>query len=358
MSDWSESVLSDVITLQRGHDLPATTRGIGRVPVIGSFGITGYHDVARYGGPGVAIGRSGASIGVATYCADDYWPLNTCLFVKDFKENDPRWTYYLLDSIDFSGYNSGSAQPSLNRNYLVNIPVCLPPIDEQRAIATLLGTMDDKIESNRRLIALIPDLIRARIVAALDGKSEELSVSSLASFINGGAFTNGASGTGRMVLRIAELNSGPGGSTVYNDIDVPDQKTARPGDILMSWSGSLGVYRWARDEAIINQHIFKVVPIGYPAWFVFDRLEAVIAIFQAIAKDKATTMGHIQRGHLDSTLVDIPSDDAIGLLDTELGPLWARLLVAEQEALKLASLRDALLPELLSGRVRVSEAVA
>ena len=252
----------------------------------------------------------------------------------------------------------GTTLASLNEPTLKAVPVSLPSIEVQRSIAATLGALDDKIESNRRLIALIPDLIRARIVAALDGSSIELPVSSLASFINGGAYTKDASGTGRMVIRIADLNSGPGGSTVYNDIDVPDDKTARPGDILMSWSGSLGVYRWARDEAIINQHIFKVIPNGYPAWLAFDRVDAVIKIFQAIAKDKATTMGHIQRGHLDSTLVDLPSDDAIGQLDTELGPLWARLLVAEQEALRLASLRDALLPELLSGRVRVSEVVA
>lgn len=249
-----------------------------------------------------------------------------------------------------------TVQTTLNLADLRDVPIPLPPPVQREAIATTLGALDDKIESNRRLAALIPELIRARVVAAVDVGSERLPVSSLASFINGGAYTKGASGHGRMVIRIAELNGGPGGSTVYNDIDVPDDKTARPGDILMSWSGSLGVYRWARDEAIINQHIFKVIPSPYPAWLVFDRVEAVIEIFQAIAKDKATTMGHIQRGHLDSTVVELPSDDVIRQIDAELSPLWDRLLVAEQEALKLASLRDALLPELLSGRVRVPEA--
>lgn len=159
MSSWDDTTLAEVVTLQRGHDLPTTSRGTGTVPVIGSFGITGYHDVAKYSGPGVAIGRSGASIGVATYCRDDYWPLNTCLFVKDFKGNAPRWVYYLLDSIDFSGYNSGSAQPSLNRNYLAHIPVGLPPFDEQQGIAAVLGAVDDKIESNRRAYAISLSLL-------------------------------------------------------------------------------------------------------------------------------------------------------------------------------------------------------
>ena len=184
-----------------------------------------------------------------------------------------------------------------------------------------------------------------------------MAVSDIATFVNGGAYTKGASGTGRIVIRIAELNSGPGGSTVYSDIDVPDEEIARAGDILMSWSGSLGVYRWFRDEAIINQHIFKVMPSdGYPSWLVFDRLDAVMPTFQGIAKDKATTMGHIQRGHLESTTIEVPTSDAIHRLDGLIALLWERLLLAEREIVELTALRDALLPELLSGRIRVPEA--
>lgn len=251
-----------------------------------------------------------------------------------------------------------SVQQNLSLAELGNVEVPLPPLSEQRAIAATLGALDDKIESNRRLVELIPDLIRARILGAIDDGIEPVPVSSLASFVNGGAYTKGASGTGRMVIRIAELNGEPGGSTVYSDIDVPDDKTARPGDILMSWSGSLGVYRWARDEAIINQHIFKVIPSSYPPWLVFDRVDAVIGVFRAIARDKATTMGHIQRGHLDSTLVEVPAPAAVERLDDALQPMWQRLLVAERESLRIAALRDALLPELLSGRIRVPEAAA
>jgi type I restriction enzyme S subunit len=235
---------------------------------------------------------------------------------------------------------------------LERLEVGLPPFDEQREIAATLGSIDDKIDSNRRLIALIPELIRCKVRESLLGESLEVPVASLARFVNGGAYTKGASGTGRMVLRIAELNSGPGRSTVYNDIEVPEDKLARPGDILMSWSGSLGVYRWYLDEAIINQHIFKVIPVGYPAWLVADRLEAVVGVFQGIARDKATTMGHIKRGHLESTLLEVPMPDAIALLDTELSSLWDRLLLAERENIRLGALRDKLSPELLSGRIQ------
>jgi type I restriction enzyme S subunit len=278
--------------------------------------------------------------------------------------SDSAFAYYLLTSTEVREHAIGSMTGSSGRqrvqqDSLESFEVDLPELSEQRAIAATLGALDDKIESNRRTVALIPQLVRARVDASISQAGDRIAVAELAHFVNGGAYTKGATGTGRMVIRIAELNSGPGGSTVYNDIDVPDEKVARAGDILMSWSGSLGVYRWFRDEAIVNQHIFKVIPTGYPAWLVFDRLDAVMPIFRGVAADKATTMGHIQRGHLESTNVEIPVVSEIEQLNEMLSPLWGRLLSAEREVVRLTKLRDALLPELLSGRMRVpAEGVA
>ncbi len=93
-----------------------------------------------------------------------------------------------------------------------------------------------------------------------------------------------------MVIRIAELNSGTGGSTVYNDVPADSDNVAYPGDLSFSWSGSLNVYHWHGDEALINQHIFKVVCADYPQWFVHFHLREAMPFFQGIAADKATTM--------------------------------------------------------------------
>ncbi|MDQ1246986.1 MAG: Restriction endonuclease subunit [Actinomycetota bacterium] len=295
---------------------------------------------------------------------EESWLCGTgCLLVRVAGPHvDARYLAYALSlpkTRDWiTSHAVGATMPNLNTEVLREVPLPLPPIEAQRAIAANLGALDDKIESNRRAVTLIPQLIRARVQASLIEGSEHVSVSSLATFVNGGAFTKDASGTGRMVIRIAELNGGPGGTTIYNDISVPDDKTARAGDILMSWSGSLGLYRWARDEAIINQHIFKVIPGDLPAWLVFDRLESAIGTFRAIARDKATTMGHIQRKHLDSTLAQVPSTHAVKALDRDLSGLWKRLLVAERECLTLAELRDALLPELLAGSIRAPSETA
>lgn len=168
MSTWRLSNLGELVELQRGHDLPSTARNAGNVPVLGSFGVTGWHNDARYEGPGVAIGRSGASIGTASFVTGPFWPLNTCLFVKDFRGNDPRWVFHLLDSIDFTAYNSGSAQPSLNRNFLRNIPVSVPSGAEQVAIAEVLGALDDKIAANHKMADLADTYLRLEYLSASD----------------------------------------------------------------------------------------------------------------------------------------------------------------------------------------------
>lgn len=128
---------------------------------MGSFGVTGRHDTAACKGPGVTVGRSGASVGTVAYISEDYWPLNTCLYVRDFHGNDPLFCYYFLKTIDLASHNSGSAQPSLNRNFVHPLPVRFPDPDEQRAIAATLGALDDKIELNRKMNATLEAMARA-----------------------------------------------------------------------------------------------------------------------------------------------------------------------------------------------------
>lgn len=158
MSDYIS--LDELVRLKRGYDLPTRDRRAGATPILGSFGVTGWHDEAKVDGPGVTIGRSGASIGVATYSSEPYWPLNTTLYVEDFKGNHPRFVYFTLDSIDFRSFNSGAAQPSLNRNYLGAISVWCPDYNVQAAIAEVLGAFDDLIENNRRRIEVLEEVTR------------------------------------------------------------------------------------------------------------------------------------------------------------------------------------------------------
>lgn len=348
-------LLRDVVQLSRGFDLPVSQRNDGRIPVLGATGIVGWHDEAKVTAPGVTIGRSGV-IGGATWTAGSYWPLNTSMYVQDFKENNPRFIYYALKNLDFSGYDSGSAQPSLNRNYIDRVKFPAPPLGEQGAIVGVLGSLDDKIVANESAADGAVRVMKAEYSSVPSEGRKILPLSSVAEFVNGRAFTRGASGTGRVVVRIAELNSGISDSTVYNDIEVSDRHLARPGDILMSWSGSLGVFRWFHDEAIVNQHIFKVIPReGWPSWAVYMAIEDKLIEFKEIAADKATTMGHIKRKDLDS-VVSVPVGDVRDQLGRRAAGLWNWCLSMRRETLRLVRLRDNLLPALMNGTLTVRTA--
>ena len=274
------------------------------------------------------------------------------VFVNYFLKS-PRATGWLASRLQ------GSVTQKINLGILSEMPVALPGRAQQDSVAQLLSSLDDKIAENEQITDLC-DQVRAVHLQAIKSRGlvdvDRKALSSLASFVNGKAFTKDASGSGRMIIRIAELNSGPGPSTVYNDISVSPQYLARAGDVLFAWSGSLAVARWYRAESIINQHIFKIIPnMGIPMWLMYDILRSELPKFKRIAADKATTMGHIQRQHLDVN-VDVPAGDQWASLDEKLRPLWSRALVAEQETLVLAELRDTLLPKLISGELRVRDA--
>ncbi len=162
INDWKLTTLGEFLRLQRGHDLTEAERRPGSVPVMGSAGPNGVHDTAKMKGPGVTIGRSGVgSMGVVSYCEVDYWPHNTVLYVTDFLGNHPRFTFYFLQHLNLRRFDSGSAQASLNRNYIYPIPICVPAPQEQRSIASILGALDDKIELNRRMNETLEAMARA-----------------------------------------------------------------------------------------------------------------------------------------------------------------------------------------------------
>lgn len=233
--------------------------------------------------------------------------------------------------------------------------IWLPNLTTQEKIVKVLGSLDDKIAANQRTIQSADSLRNALWDKLLKTNTESLPLSSLAEFINGRAFTKNATGTGRVVARIAELNSGIGSNTVFNDIEVHQNHVVLPGELLFAWSGTLMTKRWPYDEAIVNQHIFKVLPISkFDLWALELIIQSQIHYFQMIAAGKATTMGHIKRADLDKT-VEVPTSipDKLNMLGNT---LWMLASQAEQENQTLARTRDELLPLLLSGKITVRDA--
>jgi type I restriction enzyme, S subunit len=169
--EWDCVKLGNFISLQRGHDLTWRDRRQGDVPVMGSAGQNGFHDTAIAKGPGVVLGRSGASFGQAHYCEQDFWPHNTALYVTDFRGNLPLFVFYFLKATDFSRHNSGGAQQSLNRNFISPIVVGVPRPHEQRGIAEALSDVDALLGGLDRLIAKKHDLKQAAMQQLLTGQT-------------------------------------------------------------------------------------------------------------------------------------------------------------------------------------------
>lgn len=265
----------------------------------------------------------------------------------------PMWLYYKFKVLGLSQYAVGSAMPYLKQSDLAAVAVDVPPRSVQEGVAGVLLALDNAIAANIRLVERSDDL-REALWLSISRDASTVPLSSLARFVNGGAFTKGATGSGRIVVRIAELNSGIGPSTVFNDLEVPDSKVVRAGDLLMSWSGSLTAVRWFRDDAIVNQHIFKVIPNeDLSVWAVACAVETKLDEFRGIAAGKATTMGHIKRADLDSPVARPEISDRLN----EVGAaLWGRALAAEKENLRLAATRDELLPLLMSGKITLKDA--
>ena len=315
---------------------------------------------------------------------------------KPVAEIAPEFAGYFFRSQQFrrdvTAMSSLSTRASLNNDMLSRLRMTLPDFATQSAIGDILKSLDDKIELNRRMNRELEAMARAIFKAwfidfepvkaksdgatrfpgmpqsAFDQLPDQLtetelgivpagwpirSVAEIAEYVNGKAFTKLANDQGRMIIRIAELNSGPGGATKYSNVETEPEYTAFPDDILFAWSGSLGVYRWHRDEAIINQHIFKVIPKDHPKWYVYYRLVEAMPFFQAIASTKATTMGHIKRGHLADATFAEPPMWLIEAAEERIRPLYHLVHCNERQSFALANTRDVLLPKLISGELRI-----
>ena len=356
MGEWKECKLGDVINLKRGYDLPTQSRKTGDVPIFSSSGVTDYHIEPMAKGPGVVTGRYG-TVGQVFYSDGDYWPLNTTLYVQDFKGNAPKFIYYFLKGFDFEKYSDKSAVPGINRNDVHTEKVRIPEIEEQKSIASILSSLDDKIDllhrQNKTLEALAETLFRQWFV---EEGWEEKGLNEIAIFLNGLAcqkFPAKAGEVGLPVIKIKELRTGITDASDIATNDVPEKYLVHDGDMLFSWSGSLDIVIWSGGKGVLNQHLFKVSSTEFPQWFYYFWVKYHLPEFQGIAEDKATTMGHIQRHHLSSAMVLVPPKNKLKGMDEIINPTFEKIKSNQIQIRTLTRLRDTLLPKLMSGEVRV-----
>lgn len=170
MTDWKSVQLGEVCTLQRGMDLPKRIRQDGEFPLVTSSGIDGTHNVGPVKGPGVITGRYG-TIGKVFFLEQDFWPLNTTLYVRDFHGNDVRFVHYLLQTVDFQSHSGKSGVPGVNRNDVHQEFVCVPTDGtEQKRISQTLLDADALIDSLEQLLSKKRQIKQGAMQELLTGK--------------------------------------------------------------------------------------------------------------------------------------------------------------------------------------------
>ena len=169
--DENRKPLIELAKLQRGHDLPTQDRIEGSIPVVASNGVVGFHNTHKAIGPGVVTGRSG-TIGKVIYIDDDYWPLNTTLYVIDFKGNHPKFVALVLETLKLENYAGGSTVPSLDRNVLSQVPVPYPSIKEQERIVGIIQSLDEVVAKSEHAISQAKILRTGLLSDLLSGTHE------------------------------------------------------------------------------------------------------------------------------------------------------------------------------------------
>ena len=346
-------------------------------------------------------GQPETSIDASWWKGPEGW-LNQHIFRVTAAHNvDEAFFYYLLrylkpNFVAIAHNKQTTGLGHVTKQDLEEIEAALPPLAEQRAIAHILGTLDDKIELNRRMNETLEEMARVLfkswfvdfdpVRAKMEGRwcpgeslpglpahlydlfpdrlvDSELgeipegwevkALDQVATFLNGLALQKYPPNGGETlpIIRIAQLRTGStAGADSAND-QVPAEYVVHDGDLLFSWSGSLELEVWAGGIGALNQHLFKVTSDDYPKWLYYGWVLQHLTEFRNIAADKATTMGHIQRRHLTEALTVVPPMPALATMDRAVAPLLERMLMHRLESGALSTQRDTLLPRLVSGEV-------
>ncbi|CUB05972.1 restriction endonuclease subunit S [Tepidiphilus thermophilus] len=407
-SEWKDCSLGEVIELKRGYDLPQKDRRPGDVPLVSSSGVTDTHAEAMVKGPGVVTGRYG-TLGQVFYVEQDFWPLNTTLYVRDFKGSDPRFISYFLRNVDFLAYSDKAAVPGLNRNHLHQARVRIPADPtEQRAIAHILGTLDDKIENlrqqNETLEAMARALFKAWFVdfepvrAKIEGHwqrgqslpglpahlydlfPDRLVESELGEIPEGWSIAALDTFAALVTTSVSPWKSP---ETVFEHYSIPAYDAGRMPAMEFGASIKSNKYRVDANSILISKLNPQTPRIWLPAvatahaicstefmqFVPYDRgnraylycLMSSEAIKSEVLKHVTGSTGSRQRAQPSQIMkVDFlhPHKDILTAFNHRAAPILNAVAENQHESRTLANLRDTLLPKLISGELRVKDAEA
>ena len=375
-ADWHSGKLGDFIELKRGYDLPQAKRKNGSYPLISSAGVSDCHHEFMVKGPGVVTGRYG-TIGKVFFTQDDFWPLNTTLYVRDFKGNDPKFIHYFLKTVDFFAHSDKAAVPGVNRNHLHEANAAIPDHHSQVEIASFLGALDDRIallrEINATLEAIAQALFKSWFVdfdpvrAKMEGRAPEgMDEATAALFPDG--FEESELGLVPKGWRVGTLQdllvlqrgfdlpsdtrvsgdypiiaaSGPSGTHIVPMAKAPGVVTGR--------SGVLGrVFLELDDYWPLNTTLWvKEFKAATPCY-----AYELLRLLDLKSFNAGSAVPTLNRNHIHSLPYLVPSRDCVAAYESIAIQFHKRVRLNNEQAQTLATLRDTLLPRLISGQLRL-----
>jgi type I restriction enzyme S subunit len=356
----------------------------GPYPYYGAARIFDYIDDFIFDGDFILIGEDGSVVRedgtpFVQYASGRFWSNNHTHVVQP-RSNDVDFWYLksILERTDISGFVTGAAQPKLNQANLKRIPILLPSQDIQLTIGALARVFHELIENNLRRIEILEEMaqtiyrewfINLRFpghrrldfvgspLGPIPRNWEVRPFSSIASFVNGFAFKPQIhwQATGLPIVKIKELKAGVTSETPrYHGHDVDQKYHVKNGALLFSWSADLDAYLWSGGKALLNQHLFHVLPNdGVEIDFLFHLLKHRMPEFRARAQ--GTTMKHIKRSALTEVVGVLPDPSTRALFSELVDPVHNLQRNLNSQTRNLRTTRDLLLPKLISGEIDVSE---
>ncbi|WP_082548586.1 restriction endonuclease subunit S [Variovorax sp. Root473] len=403
-SEWSSTTIGEQATLQRGFDITKATQKSGSVPVVSSAGVGSRHDTAMAKAPGVVLGRKGV-VGSVHFISEDYWPHDTTLWVKDFHGNAELFVYYffLAHAKDLSALDVGSANPTLNRNHVHPIRVMWPPRSEQVEIGNVLAALDNRIallrETNATLEAIAQALFKSWVVdfdpvrAKMEGREPDGMDEAIAAL-----FPNefDASELGRVprgwtVSPIGDVVSIAGGATpdtknstfwregvhpwttpkdlsgLATPVLLDTERKLSPAGLskigsgllprrtlLLSSRAPIGYLALTEVPLAINQGYIAMTPGGrLPPLYLLFWCRQNMEVIKARAN--GSTFMEISKKAFRPIPVLVPPQPVVEAFMAVAEAIFERLVENEKQAQTLASLRDGLLPRLISGQLRLPD---
>ena len=382
MGNWRNGELGNFITLKRGFDLPQQKREDGQVPIFSSSGITGTHSTAMVNAPGVITGRYG-TIGEVFYAAEDFWPLNTTLFVEDFHGNDAEFIYYFLKTLEWSKFTSASAVPGINRNTVHKETVSLPDIETQRRIASTLSMLDEKIKTNTEINDNLQQQAQALFkkwfvdnpdaISWKEGTFSDL----IEKTISGDWGKDSPSGNNTEMVYcirgadIPEVRAGNKGKMPTRYI-LPKNYAAKQlvdGDIVVEISGGSPTQSTGRaaavsdtllaryDKGMVCTNFCKALKprAGYSMYvyyywqYLYDR-----NIFFSYENGTTGIKNLDINGFIETEPIVIAPEDLVEKFDAVCQTVFSKIYANGMENEQLALVRDTILPKLMSGEIDVS----